>query len=122
MPAERAAARPSGQLEGATVRRMHGAEIRRRREARGLSQGAFARLLGVDQQLVSGWELDRYNPGMDRIRAIDRVLEAGGQIERLYGLLPEGEAEVSVADLVEQISSLRARVEELERRRRNDDT
>ena len=37
-------------------------EVRREREGRGLSQEAFARLIGVDPSTVAGWEHGRHRP------------------------------------------------------------
>lgn len=56
---------------------MTGAELRRRRQALGLTQTAIAKLLGVHAVTVSKWEIGMQ--GIRHAKAIDRLLR---EIER----------------------------------------
>ena len=49
--------------------------IKERREARGLSQPAVARLLGVTEWTVRSWEAERTRPTKRHARALARVLD-----------------------------------------------
>lgn len=48
---------------------LHGPQLRRVRERRGVSQTALAKHLGVTQGTVSAWELGAKHPAMDGLVA-----------------------------------------------------
>lgn len=51
-----------------------GARIRRLRLARGLSQAGLAKLVGVSDPAVCGWEADRIQPKRNRLEALADIL------------------------------------------------
>ena len=63
-----------------------GAELRRRREAAGLSQPALGRLASYDRTLISKVETGAELPSAAFAEAVDRALEAGGALAALAPL------------------------------------
>jgi transcriptional regulator with XRE-family HTH domain len=63
---------PSNTASGKTPRPRYsnGAEIKRRREQAGLSQGALAELIGTKQKEVGHWEADDYGCGPEMLVAL----------------------------------------------------
>jgi DNA-binding transcriptional regulator YiaG len=62
-------------------RPMTGPEVRKRREAMGLTQGEFAELLGVALNTVSRWELGRIQIA-DRSARLIELATAGNKARR----------------------------------------
>ena len=52
-----------------------GIKLRHYREGRGLSQAAFAALVGTNQSTVAKWEAGHFRPGRYATRAIERATE-----------------------------------------------
>ena len=86
--------------------------LRRRREARGLTQEQLAHLIGRTGGVVSEWERGKHSPRRAVLRRVDDVLEAGGEIvaafypssTELERLRADHEAlEERVAQLAEQM-------------------
>jgi transcriptional regulator with XRE-family HTH domain len=61
-------------------RRTLGAHITRLRQARELSQNQLAQALDVSRTIVSAWENDRRRPRRDNLSALERVLDAPGEL------------------------------------------
>jgi putative transcriptional regulator len=57
-------------------------EVRARREARGISQGALAEALGVSRQTINAIETGRYLPSLPLAIAIARFF--GGSVEEVF--------------------------------------
>lgn len=51
-----------------------GSRIKRLRRARGMTQGDFAKRIAVSPASLSGWELDRVRPSVERLRKIAQAL------------------------------------------------
>lgn len=61
---------------------VHGQELKRRREAAGLSQLEAAARVGVSQPTWSKWESGTHAPRGKRVDAIDAVLGANPEPDR----------------------------------------
>lgn len=57
-----------------------GAELRRFREAAGLSQRAVADQLGVQRPTLSQWESDRHRPSAEHLNKLDQIYRAEGEL------------------------------------------
>ncbi|MEV0152208.1 helix-turn-helix transcriptional regulator [Micromonospora sp. NPDC050686] len=64
-----------------------GAELRRARRAKGLSQEELAQRISYSSSLVGMVEIGHRTPSQDFIARVDAVLEAGGLFERLLVLV-----------------------------------
>ena len=78
------AVRPTDDMGHGGLRALHdgadivtGAELRAWREARGLSQSAFARMVGVRQPTVSRWETGQLQPPRFLALALERLDSEG---------------------------------------------
>jgi transcriptional regulator with XRE-family HTH domain len=60
-----------------------GAELRRMREAAGLTQGAVALQLGVKRPTLSQWESDRHKPSQENLDRLDQLYNARGALTNL---------------------------------------
>lgn len=60
-----------------------GRQLRRAREARGLSQVALAGLLGVGERTVQAWERNERHPRLDALEEVARAL--GQPVAYFYG-------------------------------------
>jgi transcriptional regulator with XRE-family HTH domain len=67
----------------ASPRHLLGAELRRWRQARGLSVAQLAGLVFVSRELLQKVETAQRNGGQDLITACDAVLDTGGALTRL---------------------------------------
>ncbi|MBS1333995.1 MAG: helix-turn-helix domain-containing protein [Clostridiales bacterium] len=63
---------------------MVGYNIRRFREAKGLTQEQLAERLNVTRQAVSNWETEKTQPDIDTLQRIAQVLEVSVE-ELIYG-------------------------------------
>ncbi len=61
-------------MKNEDVNQLIGSRIRNLREAAGLSQEEFARLLGVGRTAVSMWESGRNKPRLDKIYKMSKIL------------------------------------------------
>lgn len=66
-----------------------GKNIRKFREARGLTQRQLAHQLHINPTAVSAWEIGRTRPGIDSAEALTQLL--GIQIDDLYEGVPDTE-------------------------------
>lgn len=64
-----------------------GAEVRRLRVQSGYSQAQLARAIPLSQSMLSGIELGRKGAKRDHAEALDRVLNTGGRLVRLWDSL-----------------------------------
>jgi transcriptional regulator with XRE-family HTH domain len=67
-----------------------GRQLRRAREARGLSQVALAELLGVGERSVQAWERNERHPRLDALEEVARAL--GQPVAYFYGADQPAEA------------------------------
>lgn len=59
------------------------AQLRKLREATGMSQTTVGAAVGIDKTTLYGWESGRYEPTRDKLRAVVELL--GATIEDVYG-------------------------------------
>lgn len=72
-----------------------GTAIKNARSARGVTQGTLARALSIEQSSISGFEIGRTLPTVERLRQIEQALEAEpGSLTRLLGFVPVPGTEV----------------------------
>ena len=84
---------------------MLGANIKRQRLARGLSQAALGRAIGVKQQQIAKYENDTNEPSIMKLRQIAGVL--GVHVSDLSPLLADFPAQELSADEVRLLNLLR---------------
>lgn len=88
-----------------------GAELRRYRRRAKLTQRKLGEMVGRTGQSISGYELGDEAPAPDIVEALDRALEADGELLRLYGLMPQEDA----VRILRQLAAIADRLSALER-------
>src|SRR5216683_498684 len=99
----RGAYQGSGRIETG----VSGAELRRRREALGLTQAALADHLGIAATSVARWERgQRRVSNPERVRSVLGHLEAAPPVAQLRSPAPKGvHASLSAGDLPRELTS-----------------
>ena len=71
-----------------------GKQIRIMRILKGINQGELARLAGIHQPTLSGYETDKFLPSEKTLRKIKAVLPwpSDGQIEAAFSILVDDDA------------------------------
>jgi transcriptional regulator with XRE-family HTH domain len=70
-----------------------GPELKSRREAVGLTQGAVAKQLGVSRPTLTQWEGDKHRPTPEHLIRLDEIYGARGELIRLAEITPAEEPE-----------------------------
>jgi transcriptional regulator with XRE-family HTH domain len=68
-----------------------GGELKARREAAGLTQGAVAKQLGVTRPNLSQWEAGRHRPSTEHLHKLDEIYGARGELIRVAEITRTGE-------------------------------
>ena len=73
-----------------------GAHIKQARTEAGVSQGALAKALGMEQTSVSQWETGKNLPSVERLRQVEQALDLPpGTLTRELGFIPVPGAETA---------------------------
>ena len=73
-----------------------GKQIARYRKMKNLKQSDLGDLLGVNQAVISGWEIGRYDPGSDNIILLSKAL--GVTPNEILGFFPENIKQIEMPD------------------------
>ncbi|MEV0962062.1 MULTISPECIES: helix-turn-helix transcriptional regulator [unclassified Streptomyces] len=82
-------------------RETYGAELRRRREAAGLTQEELSRRVVMSRTHIAHIEAGRRRPDVEDARRLDRVMDSGGFFERFLPSLKEGKVAEHFAEALE---------------------
>lgn len=85
-------------MDRAELTAVIGNAIKQARSERGISQGALARALSIDQASVSAWETGRNLPSVERLRQVEQALDSTpGEFTRFLGFIPVPGVEITPA-------------------------
>lgn len=89
-----------------------GNKLKEGREKNGLSQDAFAKLLGIKSGLtINNWELNLSNPSVRKLKSICKTLAVSPEfILDLEMSFADGQSEVDIRTYLENTPSLGARI------------
>lgn len=85
-----------------------GAELKKARNAAGLTLDQLAAAVGVTQSAVTQWEAGRVAPRLQKAIALDDALQAGGAILTAFGYARPVSQRDEVAELQAQVAQLSA--------------